>query len=72
MTHNITNIDNALSRIKSFKAMMGFSNNKLAKQAGIAEGTVRNIEDSSWNPQVETVRKIEAIIPSDFNGASDA
>jgi len=69
--HTLVNIDNTISRIKDFKATHRLSNNRLAKQAGLAEKTIRNMEDDSWNPRAETIRKLEAVIPGDFIGGGD-
>jgi predicted transcriptional regulator len=45
---------------------MGYAKFKLATLADVPEGCVREIDNPKWNPTVSTLRKIERIVPDDF------
>jgi len=60
------NIENIIRRIREFRTKSGFAKTRLAVMAGIPEGCIRNIDEQDWNPTLVTLRKIEAVIPSDF------
>jgi hypothetical protein len=60
------NIDAAIIRIRAFAQANAWGKCRLAVEAGINITTLRNFDKPGWNPTVETLRKIEAIIPADF------
>lgn len=55
-----------VTRIRSFVRAMDWSRSRLAAEAGLNESTIRLLDDERWNPTVETLRKLEAIIPPTF------
>jgi 3,4-dihydroxy 2-butanone 4-phosphate synthase/GTP cyclohydrolase II len=59
-------IDQAVTRIRAFAAAQGWRKSRLAKEAGMQDTTLRNFDDPDWNPTLETVRRLEALIPADF------
>ena len=59
-------IDRSIARVRAYAAHTGWSRNKLATEAGLTESTIRNFGDPNWSPNAETLRKLEAIIPADF------
>lgn len=52
----------AIRQVRSFRAKSGWSLNKLAKRAGLRESTIRNIDDPEWNPEFETLKKLEILV----------
>jgi hypothetical protein len=40
--------------------------------AGVPEGSVRNIDDPSWNPTFATFRSLDAVVPHEFTAAAKA
>lgn len=63
-------IDAVIDRIRAFRRSTGWSVLRLAREAGISESTLRHIDRPSWNPESETLRRLEAIIPPDFAPAA--
>lgn len=61
-----TAIDGAIARIKAYAAARGWSKSRLAKEAGLGDTTLRHFGRSGWNPTIETLRRLEAIIPAEF------
>ena len=64
-------IDNAIARVRAFMATTGWSRNRLAIEAGLAESTIRNIAEPNWNPTADTLRQLEAVV-SRVEGDPDA
>lgn len=60
-------IDLSISRIRSYAAYKGWKRARLAAEAGMHNTTLRNFGHPDWNPTVETLRQLEAIIPADFD-----
>ena len=48
---------------------MGWRKSRLASEAGINDTTLRYFDDPNWNPTTETLRRLEAIIPANFDAA---
>lgn len=63
------NIDQAIARVRYFASSQGWTKSRLAKEAGLQDTTLRSFHDPEWNPTAQTLRAIEAIIPSDFDPA---
>lgn len=59
-------VDQAIARVRAYAAHMRWSRNKLATEAGIAESTIRSFGEPDWSPNADTLRKLEAIIPAEF------
>lgn len=58
--------DYAIERIKAYLQSSGMAKSRLAVEAGVPEGCTRRIEDKNWNPTTDTLRKLEAVVPTDF------
>lgn len=59
-------VDQSIARVRAFAAAKKWSRNKLATEAGVAESTIRSFGEPGWSPNAETLRRLEAIIPPDF------
>jgi hypothetical protein len=60
-------IDEPINRIKIYLfAVAGMNRNQIAEAAGLSEGATRGMHDPAWNPTLETLRKLEALVPDDF------
>ena len=64
----MTTIDAVIERVRAYRRLAGWSVLRLAREAGISESTLRHIDRADWNPESETLRKLEAIIPAEFGG----
>ena len=62
-------IDHTISRIRAFAVYRGWKKSRLAAEAGINDTTLRHFDDPNWNPTIETLRRLETIIPADFDAA---
>lgn len=71
-------IEAAIDRVRAFAAAEGWSCHRLAKAAGLSWQTVANMQSQDWSPSYKTLRKLESLIPPDFQpghtpeGAADA
>ena len=52
-------ITEILREIRSFKRERGLTNSRLARDAGLHENTLRDIDKPKWNPRVRTVEKLQ-------------
>lgn len=59
-------VDLAIARIRAFAAFRGWSRARLASEAGMHDTTLRHFHEVDWNPRAETIRRLEAVIPDDF------
>lgn len=59
-------IESTINRIREYQKASGLTKFRLSCLAGIAEGSLRRLDDDDWNPTADTLRAIEAIIPADF------
>lgn len=62
----MSSIDHSIQRIKAFAKTAGLKPRQLALKAGLHGNSLRDFDSEEWNPHVETVRKLEAVIPDDF------
>ncbi|MDY0882284.1 multiprotein-bridging factor 1 family protein [Dongia soli] len=60
-------IDLSISRVRHYRLAQGWSVLRLAKAAGVNESTIRKIDDPNWSPVADTLRRLERIIPQDFD-----
>lgn len=61
-------IDSAIKRIKVYAfAVEGLSLRQLAVRAGLNPGAVRYIRSPDWNPELNTLRALEKVIPDDWD-----
>ena len=59
-------VDNILNRIRAYRKESGLTISGYGRRAGVAEATIRNMDEPDWSPNVRTVRLLEAVIPDDF------
>jgi len=62
-------LDTAIERIRAYARARGWKKSRLAKEAGMADTVLRDFERPDWNPTAETLRRLEAIIPSQWEAA---
>ena len=60
------NIDAVLARLRAFAAHRDWAPSRFAVEAGLAPNTLRDFHSPDWNPRPETIRKLEALIPADW------
>ncbi len=65
-------IEKTINRIRSFRKSMEWSVNKLTRKAGLLPGVLRHMDNDNWNPQAETLKAIEVVIPKDFEVMQEA
>jgi hypothetical protein len=53
----------ALSRVRAWRETKGWALYRMATLAGVAEASVRGMDDADWNPTLKTLRRLEALIP---------
>lgn len=58
--------DCSIARIRAYLKDSGVSKSALAERAGIYEACIRKVLTSEWNPTIDTLRKIEGAIPTEF------
>jgi DNA-binding phage protein len=60
-------ITQTISRVRAWlaSAQKG-SRAKIAEQAGVDEKTLRLAVGEGWNPTADTLRKLEAVVPPDW------
>jgi len=59
-------IDHSIRRIRAFAASRKWRKSRLAREAGMPDTTLRHFDRPDWSPTVKTIRRLEALIPSDF------
>jgi ribosome-binding protein aMBF1 (putative translation factor) len=59
-------IEQYLNRIRAFRLSAGWSKNRLARESGLRESTIRAMDDQDWSPTVSTLRALEKVIPPEF------
>jgi transcriptional regulator with XRE-family HTH domain len=55
-------INQTLERVREFRQRKGWTLSKFAREAGLRESTIRKMDDDSWNPEIRTLQKLEAVI----------
>jgi ribosome-binding protein aMBF1 (putative translation factor) len=58
-------VDQAIERVRKFRAEKGWTINRFATKAGVTESTLRKIDDPDWNPERRTLKKLEAVMAED-------
>ena len=64
--------DRAIARIRAYRRFKGWSLTRLAGAAGMSESTIRHLDAPDWSPTADTMRRLEAVIPSEFEAAEAA
>lgn len=62
-------IEHTILRIRRYAAGQQWSRTRLAREAGLPHNTLKAFDLQTWNPTADTLRKLEAIIPADFQAA---
>lgn len=57
-------------RIRAFAARRGVSKSRYALMAGLTVNALRGMDSPGWNPTAETLRKLEQVIPAEFEADS--
>lgn len=63
-------IAQSLARVRAYKRAKNLKNRQLAKLAKLHPNTITKLDDPNWQPELETVRKLESIVPANFNEAA--
>ncbi len=59
-------------RIRTYRRIAKHTRTSLARAAGLGVNTLRHMNEDGWKPTSETILKLEAIIPKDFEmGAAE-
>lgn len=67
MTDPVPNTSSAvIARLRAWAAAKGWTKSRFAAEAGVVDTTLRNFDAPTWNPTVETLEKLEAIVPRDW------
>ena len=64
---NMETINTVITRLRNFAIDKGLSVRAFATLAGLSEGAVRGLHKNNWNPNVRTLRKLEAVIAAEHN-----
>jgi ribosome-binding protein aMBF1 (putative translation factor) len=54
--------EQAIQRVRTFRSEKGWTLSKLAREAGLRESTIRNMDADDWNPETRTLAKLEAVV----------
>lgn len=58
--------DRIVSRVRSFARTRGWSVYRYSKEAQVSLSTIRDLHREGWSPSLETLRRLEAVIPPEF------
>ena len=59
----MSDTDALIFRIRQWRDARQWSASRLATEAGLSNMALRAMDRPHWNPTVETLRKLEALIP---------
>ena len=59
-------LETTIDRIRAFAQAKGWRPSRLAREAELHANTLRDFAKAEWNPSLETLRKLEAIVPAGF------
>lgn len=62
-----TNIALSIKTVRAYRHAMGWSIVRLGTEAGIGESTLRRMDRDDWNPTSEILKRLEGIVPKDFD-----
>lgn len=66
MEDSLRTVDQTIRRIRAYAEFRKWKKSRLAVEAGMPDTTLRDFHKADWNPTAETLRRLEAIIPTDF------
>jgi ribosome-binding protein aMBF1 (putative translation factor) len=55
-------IDVTLEKIRAFRRAAGWTKSRLAAEAGLNESVLRFLDRPHWNPTIDTVARLEAVV----------
>jgi ribosome-binding protein aMBF1 (putative translation factor) len=53
-----------IARIRGWAGANGWSKSRYAALAGLRDTTLRGFHDADWNPNTDTLQRLEALIPA--------
>jgi|GEM_PF-2527100 len=56
----------AVARIRAWRAANDWAPSRYAAEAGVSDATTRNMQDEAWAPTLRTLKKLEELIPADW------
>lgn len=59
----------AILRVRQFRARKGWKLNTFAKAVGVNESTLRRMDDPDWRPDIDTLAKLEQYVAAAERGA---
>lgn len=60
-------IAQSIARIRAYRSFRGWKLNRLAKEAGLRESSIRFMDQDDWNPESKTLHSLESVIPVGFD-----
>lgn len=60
-------VDQVIARIRAFATWKRWAPSRLAVEAGLSNMALRDMDAPGWSPTTATLRKLEALIPADFD-----
>jgi len=60
-------IEATIERVRAFARAKGWGRYRLAKEAGLSVNACMRMNDPSWSPRADTLRRLEALIPAGFD-----
>jgi 3,4-dihydroxy 2-butanone 4-phosphate synthase / GTP cyclohydrolase II len=64
-------IEATIARVRAFARAKGWGRYRLAKEAGLSVNACMRMNDPRWSPRADTLRRLEALIPADFDPNGD-
>ncbi len=62
----MTSIRHSIERIRAFARARNWTKSRLAREAGMIDTPLRDFHRDDWNPTADTIRRLETVIPEDF------
>lgn len=59
-------VDAAIARLRAYAAFKGWRKSRFAKEAGLSDTVLRDFDKEDWSPTADTLRKLESIVPDDW------
>ncbi len=63
-------IEESIKRVRKYRADRHLSPRAFAIVAGLSPRALARIDDPAWSPTADTLRKLEAAIPAEFDGVA--
>lgn len=57
--------------VRAYRKAAKLTRTELALRAGLGRNTLLGMDDPDWSPVWRTLKKLEAVIPPDFNGKGE-